>query len=265
MSMSGKMKEAGIKAPTKAVTPKATTPVTAPRPEVKGSQSAAQAKSEAFKARGHALRENMTEEQKNAEGSKSGAVAFVACLGNPAVNKSRKTVDKGYINASQVVGYKFKALEAIEVPVAPLKAECKDILDVEPTGTMRAVAAGEEFNLNIVESAMLLAGTLFGGEVTGNGQRVFLSPVSSQTRKDPSPCLKKEGGSIKEVTIEIADMIGQVDGKGGTAKVKPEYEDAFGCLFRARKSTRGKGVSAKAAGESVKDTAAAFRALYGIN
>lgn len=267
MSMTKKMQEAGIpvapQAQKKAPTP-APAPTAGAAGDVASGKTAAKAKSAAFRAKGDAIRQGMTDEQKAAEGAKSDTVAFVACLGNPAVTRSRK-VGNDYVNSVQIVGYKFKALEDTTVPVAKFKAEPKNILDVDITQETRPVKAGEIVSLNVVESAMFISRPEYAGFFSGEGQTVFVSAVSSKDSKDPTPCLKRQGGSIKENIEMIADMIGAVNGEGGKAQVKDEFAADFAVLFNKRTTKRASGAGKNnSAGESIKSTAAAFRALYGV-
>lgn len=255
MAMSDKMRESGIGKP---VAPKAQPTADATK------KTAGSAKADAFKNQGALARQSMTPEQREMEGSKSGEVAFVACLGNPARSQSRK-VGGHYDPSYQVVGYKFKALADVDVPVAPFKEGCKDILEVNRTDETRHISAGEEFDLNVMETAYLICRPEYAGTFNGEGRGVFISPTISATRQDPAPCMKATEGSIKENMILVAEMVDQSpDGKGGRAVVKPEYQ-AFAELFKARSTRRG-GTSAasKAKGESVKNTAAAFRELFGM-
>ena len=252
--MSDKMNNAGVKPQAPKV-----------QPTVEAKKSTGSAKSEAFKNSGAVIRQQMTPEQKEAEGSKSDKIAFVACLGNPARSQSRK-VEGRYDPSYQVVGYKFRALEDVNVPVAPFKEGCKDILEVVKSDATRPVKAGEEFDLNVMETAFLICRPEYAGSFNGEGRGVFISPTISATRQDPAPCMKATEGSIKENMILVAEMVDQTpDGKGGRAIVKPEYE-AFAELFKARSTRRSGGASAasKAKGESVKNTAAAFRELFGM-
>lgn len=243
-------------------------PAPAPAPQAQPMKDAVNkkggnAKIEHFKNKGALIRQNMSEDQRALECSKSDKVAFVACLANPAKIQQRK-VKQEYVKSYQVVGYKFKALEDMEVPVADFKEGCTDLLDVNNTGATRPVKAGEEFDLNIVETTMLISQVLYGGFFSGEGRVVYIMATSSQTRKNPTPCLKLQDGSIKENMIMIAEMVGQTNGHGGRAEIKPEYAK-FAELFKKRATRRTGGSSAKTAtGEATRNTAAAFRELFGV-
>lgn len=256
MSMGDKMKEAGIGAPT----PKATAPTAKPNADVV--KKGANTKSDAFKASGQALRAQMSEDQKALEGSKRDKVAFVACLGDPARKQSRKSKGE-YEGSYRVVGYRFKVLEDMKVPKAPFNENCKDLLDVQQPAQMVQVKAGEEVNLNIIESAMFISRPEFAGMFDGEGKHVYIHAVCSQNRQDPYPALKTNEGSIKENMILIAEMEGQVDGKGGTPKLREEFKE-FAPLYKKTRTTRAGGGAAGKKSTAIEDTAAAFRQLYGM-
>lgn len=253
MALKDKIAEAEGKA---AATP---TAPAAPAAGAKGANS----KTELFKQKGQALRAQMTEDQKAVEGSKSDKVAFVCALGDPA-RKQARVENKTSVPSYVVVGYKFRALEDMNVPFAPLKQGMKNILDVEEP-TEKAVSAGQEFHLNIAETAMLISRIEYAGRFSGEGTQVALSVKTSVDRDEPLPILTKVGaGSIKENMELIADMVGGdgTEKNRGTAQVKDEYAETFGALYsRSRLSKKSAG-AAKKAGEGQADIAAAFRAYY---
>lgn len=221
-------------------------------------------KNQQFIARGEAERAKLTEDQKAVEGSKSDKVAFVCALGDPSRKQSRKE-GKENKPSFTVVGYKFKVLEDMEVPKAPLKADWKSLIDVEPV-TMVPVKAGTVVSLNLVETGMFITRIEFAGKFTGEGTEVSISAKHSQNRQDPLPALRNSSGSgsIKVNMEEIADMVGATaDGKNkGTPKIKDEFKDIFGVLYTKKSAgKKSAGVSRKE-GESTKNVAAAFRALY---
>lgn len=258
MALSDKIAAAkkGEQAP--APTP-AGTPAPAPTPAGKVGVS----KTEAFKNKGAAIRAQMSDDQKAAEGSKSDKVAFVCALGDPS-RKQARVENKTSVPSYVVVGYKFRALEAMSVPKAPLKQGMRSILDVEEA-TERQVAAGEEFHMNIVETAMLISKVEYAGRFTGEGTQVALSVKTSNDREEPLPILTKVGaGSIKENMELIADMVGGdgTEKNRGTAQVKEEYAETFGALYTRRSLQKKSAGAAKKAGEGQADIAAAFRAYY---
>lgn len=218
-------------------------------------------KTEAFKAKGAAARAQMSEDQKAAEGTKSDKVAFVCALGDP--NRKQARVANGQsIPSYVVVGYKFKVLEDMEVPHAPIKADYRTPLDTEAI-TSRPVKAGEVVSLNILETAAFISQVEFAGKFSGEGTIVTLGAKSSQDREEPLPILQKQGGgSIKENMELIADMIGATGEEKGTPQIKEEFKDIFGVLYAKKSLSRKSQGSAKQAGSSQADLAAAFRQLY---
>lgn len=217
-------------------------------------------KAEAFRQEGAAIRAQMTEDQKAAEGSKSDKVAFVCSLGNPAKRQNR--VEKSQNIAShEVVGYKFKVLEDTVVPVAPYVSS--NILDVAPA-TEKTVKAGEVVALNLVETAMFMSRIEYAGKFTGEGTGVNLTVRSAKDRTDPLPVLQLAGeGSIKSTMELVGDIVGAgADGKGGTVTVKPEYQETFGKLFEKRRLGRQAAGKIKKAGNAQANIAAAFRSYY---
>lgn len=254
MSLSDKMKNAGA-------TP---APKTAPSAPAVTAKKGTNPKTEAFQSQGAAIRAQMSDDEKALEGSKSATVEFIACLGNPAKKQSRKSQGE-YKDSQQVIGYIVKPLEDMEVPVAPLKEDCKTIFDVQAPST-RAVKAGEEVYLNIMETAMMISKPEFGGEFKGNGKNVFLSVVFSKTKEKPTPCLKRPTaeGSIKTNMVMVAEKVGAgADGQGGSYQTIDGCEQ-FAVLFKKRNMTRRGSGAGKQAAETTKNTAAAFRAMFGM-
>jgi hypothetical protein len=213
----------------------------------------------AFTAEGAALRAQMSDEAKQVEGSKSDKVAFVRALWNPA--KPQSYVDggetkKGYV----VVGYKFRALEDIEVPVCPISSP-KDLYVNTSTGDKVHVAAGEEFVLDIMETGKLISQPEFAGRFSGGDNPVVLRAAASKKRGSCIPTLglaNKDAGSIKDGAETIAIMEGADGEHRGTPKVKDEYAEKFGKLFVRTASAKRAGMKKHS---SEKDLAAAFNAF----
>ena len=215
----------------------------------------------AMKAQGASIRAQMSEDQKAVEGSKSDKVSYVCALGNPNVKTSRKQGNQN-LPSYTVVGYKFKVLEDMTVPFAPLRENMTTLLDVEPA-TERAVKAGEIVALNTVEAAMFISRIEFAGSFTGEGTNVTMSARTSKDRPDPLPILTTKTGSVKENMELIADMVGITEANPkGTPQIKPEYEASWGALFRKKnagpKSTGGRSNK----NDDSQNLAAAFRAYY---
>lgn len=219
-------------------------------------------KNDQFKATGAAARAQMSEDQKAIEGTKSDKVAFICALGDPNKKQSRKE-GKENKDSNVVVGYKFKILEDMEVPNAPLKADWKTLIDVEPA-TMVPVKAGQIVSLNLVETGMFICRTEFAGKFTGEGTEVNISAKHSQNRQEPLPALRNgaSSGSIKANMELIADMVGASDTNKGTPKIKDEFAEKFSMLYTKKSAGKKNAGGSRKEGESTKDIAAAFRALY---
>ena len=225
-------------------------------------QTAAKAKNQEFAASGKSERAMMSDDQKQAEGSKSDKIAFVCPLGNPAVKQARTEKNQG-IPSYQIVGYKFKALEDVQVPVAPYKENYTSLTDVDAV-SYKKVNAGETFDLNIVETGILISEIPYAGQFTGEGTDVYITVKHSLDRPDPLPVLCKRGGGSIKANIElIADMI-EDGSKNGHPQVKPEYAEKFAVLFKKREARKKAAKEGKAAvtGESAANIAAAFRKFY---
>lgn len=244
-------------APAPAPTPN---PTPSPKP-VSGKMGGTSSQTEAFRKKGADARANMTEDQKQQEGARSGNVEFICALGDPSRKQSR--VDNSTsVPSHVVVGYKFKVNEDTTVPFAPIAEGWKTPLDVEEP-TERPVKSGEIVNLNVVETARFIVRLEYGGRFTGGNTSVGITAKYAKDRPEPLPVLTKLGrGSIKENMELIADMIGADDKNAGTPAIKEEYKASFSALYR-KKSLGSKSTgSAQADGETQKVLAAAFRAIY---
>ena len=235
-------------------------PVSAPAPATAGNKAKNGAQA-AFRAKGAALRAKFTEDEKAMEGTKQDKVAFVSTLGNPARRQDR-VEDKKSIPSYEVCGYRFKALEDMEVPVIPLKSS--NYTDVDYTkATTKAVKAGEIFDLNIMETASLITRVEYAGTFSGENTPVQLSAKSSKVRDIPLPILTLASakGSIKSTMILIADITEDKETGRVKAIVKEEFAEKFGIWFVKKSATRTASTN-RTAGEAPKDLAAAFRSFF---
>lgn len=218
-------------------------------------------KTAALKAQGASIREQASKDEKDAEGQRTGEIEFVSCLGDPAAKrKIMGPVDEATGKATTlpthlVVGYQFKALADIDVPVKPLKG--KNLYEVEAQGT-KHVSAGEVFSLNIMETAELISRVEYAGWFTGGDKKVFLSVVFGKSDDKPHPVLKMAdgNGSIKSNMTMIANMVGD----------KPELKEEFKPTFEKYYIPKGRvskpGAKTRVAGEDAKNLAAAFRTMF---
>lgn len=242
--------------PTSPVAP-ATAEVPTQKPPVSaGDKKQKSAAFDEFKSQGVMAREQYTDEQKAVECSKSETIQFVIALGHPG--KPQKRVQNGKsLESHQVVGYVFKALEDVSVPVAKPIEGSKSLMDCELVGE-KQVKAGETFMLTLFETGCFISRIEYGGHFTGGGDEVILHATISATHDGrPLTVLKRPSAPIKDKMELIADKIPGADGKN-TYKCKPEYEEKFGYLFTRKKATRTLGAKKSDEG-SYKALAAAFR------
>ncbi len=254
MSLRNEMEKKGISADTAT----SNAPISAAEAGKPTPSGKANSNSESWKAQGRAIRSSMSEDQKAVEGSKQDKVAFVCALGDPARQQSRKE-NNANVDSFRVVGYKFRVLEDMMVPHAPL--ESANPLSAGAISEV-PVKAGETISLNIVETGAFICRPEFAGRFTGEGEEVRLTPKFSKDRPDPMPVLCKSGqGSIKANMELIADMRG-ADGKNkGTPVVREEFAEKFGILYTKKSASKAASKGSKA-GESTADVAAAFYKLY---
>ena len=213
-----------------------------------------------FRSVGAKIGAEMTDEEKAFEGSKSGEVEFLACLGDPTRRRSRKQ-DQRDIPTFDVVGYRFKALADIKVPNAPLKPDFKHPTDVGEL-TWEDVKKGEEFYLTVFETGVFISQPQYAGILNGNGEEVRVSFTFARNRKDPLPQLQKASttGSIKTNMIEIAEVVvGPNNRREG--KVKDEYASKFAVLYTRRKAAKSGGASRPKTGQAQKELSRAFQAF----
>ena len=166
---------------------------------------------EQFKNMGISAREQYTDEQKAVECSKSDTIQFVIALGHPG--KPQKRVQGGQAMASfQVVGYMFKALEDVSVPVAKQIEGAKSVMDCEIVGT-KEIKAGETFQLTLFETGCFISRIEYGGHFTGGGDEVILHATVSQTHEGrPLTVLKRPSSPIKDKMELIAEKVAGADG-----------------------------------------------------
>lgn len=263
MSVSAQMKAAGVTAPTGAPVSAPTAP-TAPQTSAPqtpaGSKNMSKAKlaHQKFVANGDAIAASVSDEVKVIEGSKSDKVVFIQCLGDATKTAKRTQGGDPNVPTHLVIGYAFKALEDMTVPCAPYKSSPKDIMDVEPA-TERPVKAGEEFYLNVVESALLISRPEYCGRFTGEGTTVSLSVKFKNDSEEPRPALVKAGdGSIKENMDLVNNVSKDAEGRLKHEGCKPQYT-AFEPWFVRKTASRVQGGS-KQSKDSAKSLAYAFAA-----
>ena len=184
------------------------------------------------------------------EGEKSGNVEFVCAL-----STDRKKSPKD--STPQPLGYRFKNVgkETINVPVAPLNfPKAKNEYDRQPVEVTTIPAApGAIFDLNMVETAILISSHEYAGSFSGGGKTVNIVPIVSEANAEPRPILKS---ADKSFSVRANAVV--VDEKLAGNKrytIKQEFSEKFGSLY-VQPSADG------AANQTVRNTAAAFRDMY---
>jgi len=218
---------------------------------------------EKFVESGKKLREDASY-NKTLEGSASADLEFCYAIGG---KKQARVVNGVSTSSYKPIGYAFKAIKPIEVPDAPLTTPNDAYtVNLETVGK-KQVKAGEEFQLNLVETAMLLSRIEFGGSASAAGRVVTLSGTINKdsVSGDIRPCLKQQEGSIKDGMVNAAtesQVESQAFGKGTITEytVLPQFEAKFGVFFAKREKATTDGVKDNT--QNAKNWAAAFRGLY---
>lgn len=243
-------------------------PVKAPAPDATKVKGKTAAMTDAFKAKGRAAREQLTEDQKAAEGSKSATLSYLGVLVDPSKKANRTGSGRANFPCHLNVGFAFVSSEDITVPVIPYTSTFTSVVDVDfSAATEVTVPAGQKIYVNNMELAALLSKPEYAGKANGtaNGASPVALSVSFSEKRgadSPLPILRPTdgGGSVKLVSIPIADAAETApDGKVLRWQVKPEFAEKFGVLFRKKTASRPVGTAPKAVGEAEKDVAAAFR------
>lgn len=199
---------------------------------------------EALKSKGASLRQALSQEQKDAEGSKQGAIEFIVMLGDASKAVNRTEKGDSSIKSFRPCGARFKALENIQVPTVPLKAIAKDGMDIEPDASKNIqwteVQAGQEFDLNLFEVGILMCQPQYGAEINGGGKEVILSPKVKGDRLVPLVTLKYKAnsGSVKEGMLLVADK-----NPAGGYSVKAGFEKFAGLYNKPTATRRSSGAS----------------------
>jgi len=233
-------------------------PAPAPKPTAGGATGKSNPDVEAFRAMGREFRAGMSDDMKAAEGSKANTLAFVAALGDPRQRQDR-VANNASLESYLVVGFRFRAIEPVTYEKIPLKTGARDIIDVDyDAHTPVTVQAGEEFDLNLMEMARLLADPLYAGSATGGEKGVYLTFKDSKARKDMLPVLSCIGkGSVKEGMILIGQKVDD-----NTWAAKPEFAEKFGVLYTKKAAVRKGSAAAKDPNNTRKEVAASFYSFF---
>lgn len=148
--------------------------------------------------------------------SKSDKVVFISPLGDPShkdVTVDKTTGEKTV--TPYIVGYRFKALEDMEVPDCGLGDDArKNLMSFADINGKKLVKAGEEFDLTRFEAGLLFAPPEFNGRITGGGKSFTVvyqtNSIKSKSGKlgdasaaaeIPTISIKADAGSLKDYAI----------------------------------------------------------------
>lgn len=182
------------------------------------------------------------EEPSGKVGSKSDKVAFVACLGDPS-NPDTDTTTK--VVTPTIVGYRFKALEDMDVPESiPAQGTSlkNNIMACDPQNiTLKHVKAGETFDLTKFETGYLASQEEYNCVFSGNpalpvscaiatkGMNKDGSPMKTQDSEIPTISLRamKKGTSVKDVAmVEVLSFVKETQ-PNGTNKITRTINKGF--------------------------------------
>lgn len=181
--------------------------------------------------------------------TKCDKVAFVCALGDPSRDDvTPANPEKGIEQRVDptIVGFKFKALEDMDVPDCGIPANLRennmDFVEDMINNTVH-VKAGEEFKLTRFETGLLLSREEFNAKATGGEIPVGVTYMSkkkttksgataSVSSATPIPTVSlrplKTGMSIKDVAMDLVmDFVSEKRENGTTRKIrtiKPGFE-----------------------------------------
>lgn len=252
MALKGKENQA--KDQQAAVTPEGSE-VVAPKGKGKGAKGNS-ANQQVIK-KGEELIAQMSEEQRNGLGAKSGTLHFKQLLGL-ASKKSLRRVDKDTsVQVSTPVAVRLVSTEDIQVPVIDILKDHKTGVDLKEDISYRTVPANEEFVLSYIEFMFLIIQPQYSGKFHANGEDdgAYFSPklpqYTTNQSKLPTPTINFRTGSIK-ANIEDIDQEAP-DGSGFV--IKEQYKEKFGPLLQKRTVTRSGGQKSKIAAPTAVATA----------
>lgn len=195
-------------------------------------------------------------------GSKSEKVAFVACLGDPS-NPDTDTATK--VVTPTIVGYRFKALEDMDVPEsipAPGTSLKSNIMAYDPENiTLKHVKAGETFDLTKFETGYLAAQEEYNCIFSGNpdlpvkcaiatkGANKDGSPMKTQDSEVPPISLRamKKGASVKDVAmVEVLSFVKEAQPNGTnriTRTINKGFEKFISLTLTAERSGGKRGTA----------------------
>lgn len=193
---------------------------------------------------------------------------FVAPIGDPSsidITKVQKKVpgtnkvEEKEIRKPKIVGYMFKALEAMKIPDCGTTARFKtNRMDFEKPWNWKDVPAGTEFQTTPYEMGLLLSQPEFNGQCTGGKYTAICTYRRRKNLKDVEAAtgvsafdtsLRCDGTSLKNMKYIDCLTFEEVTGPGGTKRkirhIKPGFEKfaplAEATVRRAKASGGAKG------------------------
>lgn len=140
-------------------------------------------------------------------GIKSDKIVLIAPLGDPSREDvtPRKEGDKEVkIVTSTIVGYKFKALEDMDIPECGLGDDArKNPMSYKAIGEMKHVKAGETFDLTRFETGVLLSQPQFNARISGEGREfaVVYQKASNTPKGADGSAAKVDTGRLPTVSL----------------------------------------------------------------
>lgn len=149
-------------------------------------------------------------------GSKSDKLELISVMGDPSRDDITPTVVNGetrVITTPTIVGYKFRALEEMDVPHCGLgdDARKKPMSVADPNGILH-VKAGEEFLCTRFDTGALLSKPEFNARVTGGGKEFTV--VYQKSQRTP------KGADGSAAIAANADVLPTVSLRGTTISIK---------------------------------------------
>lgn len=218
---------------------------------------------------------NVAEEEGVVYGSDRMKLAFLCPLGDPSQNDTTtiKTPDgkKDKKVTSTIVGYKFKVLEAMQVPDCGTNEGLKDDpMNYAEIDKWREAQAGEEIYLTPFETALLLSQPRFNSGCDGGEKPVYCVyqnksiktkngkvATASAAAQTPRVSLRATVGSIKDFDIEDVLTFEKVEINGVPRKkraLKPgeQYKKWAPLAVQAVGKSTGKKAGGRAAVDPTK-------------